>query len=216
MRTKLFAICLMAAPVFSHANAACDSGTDLPTFSGKSITLHDDALFFRTKELQLDIDGSPSAYGVRDQGLEDICNGLGPREPPECRGKNQGPCYAACQTAFRSWREQDHGDLQKLDKWMCSIGLGGGGCETPRVSLQAAPRQEWFVSETSVKLAPPQGATISDWVKTQPAQLDSQSIPYFVIPNAFRGPPWDATPGDVGAIMESANAAPVLCIVGDR
>jgi hypothetical protein len=81
---------------------------------------------------------------------------------------------------------------------MCSVGLGGGGCGIPKVRLQSAPNQDWFVSETSVHPAPPAGTSLAQWLRLQEGQLDSVEIPYFVIPGGFRGLPWDASPGDVG------------------
>jgi hypothetical protein len=71
------------------------------------------------------------------------------------------------------------------------------------------------VSESSVHVAPAAGVSVKDWIKTQPAQLDAQAIPYFVIPGGFRKQPWDATLGDVGAIMEGSNGTPRPFIVGD-
>jgi hypothetical protein len=193
------------------ASASCEGGNSLPSFAGKPIVLAHDALFFRTDTVQLDIDGSPSAYGVRDQGLEDICNGLGPLQPPQCKGKNKGPCYAACQQAFREWS----GDPATLGQSMCSIGLGGGGCAPPRVRLQPEPRQQFFVSESSVHLKVPPSAQISSWVGKQEAQLDSLTVPYFVIPSGIRKMPWDATPGDVGMIIKQPGGDPIPFIVGD-
>ena len=195
----------------SGAAPICEGGVQLDNYASKRILLAQDTLFFKTSDIQLDIDGSPSAYGVQDQGFEDICNGLGPLQPPQCRGKVQGPCYAACQAAFRNW----NGDLQTLGQRMCSIGLGGGGCSTPNVRLQQPPRQQWFVSETTVRVVPPSGISVAAWIKTQPAQLDSTEIPYFVISGGFRRQPWDATPGDAGVVVEQTTGKQVAFIVGD-
>jgi hypothetical protein len=198
------------------ALAICQGGQKLQDFAGKQVVLAHDALFFRTPSIELDLDGSPSTYGTRDQGLDHICNGLGPLEPQDCRGKiKPQKCLAACETAFRNWVKHGNDDPKTLAKFMCSIGLGGGHCSKPDVRLQASPRQAWFVSETSVRVVPPAGAAITDWVKTQPAQLDSLSIAYFVIPGGFRAGPWDATPGDLGAVMDGPTGTPVPFIVGD-
>jgi hypothetical protein len=207
---RAFALGLLL--VAGRADAAtCQGGTVLPAHAGKRIVVAGDTLFFKTGDIQLDIDGSPSAYGVKDQGIEDICNGLGPLRPPECRGKVSGSCFAACRAAFRQW----NGDLKTLGGVMCSIGLGGGGCSTPDPRLQAAPREEWFVSETSVRVTPAAGTTLTAWTKTQPAQLDSLTISYFVIPSSFRSLPWDATPGDIGVVVDNASGREVAFIIGD-
>jgi len=194
-----------------RAESACSNGVRLASYGGKKIIVAEDTLFFATNNIQLDIDGAPSAYGVRDQGLEDICNGLAPLRPPECRGKNQGTCYSACRAAFGSW----DGNPQTLGGTMCSIGLGGGACSTPDVRLQDPPQQAWFVSETTVRVAPPQGTPIPVWIATQAAQLDSTKTAYFVIPNGFRAMPWDATPGDIGIVVHQPSGNQVAFIVGD-
>lgn len=207
---------LLTAPASTAASAACQGGTDLASYGGKTITVVDDALFFKTENVELDIDGSPSAYGVSDQGLDGICSGLGPLEPPDCKGKvRPQKCATACRQAFRNWTKNGGGDPATLKNWMCSIGLGGGGCSEPRVRLQEAPRQAWFVSESSVHVVPPSETSIKDWIKTQPAQLDAEAIPYFVIPSGFRKLPYDATLGDVGAILKAPNGTPIPFIVGD-
>jgi hypothetical protein len=98
---------------------------------------------------------------------------------------------------------------------MCSIGLGGGGCSVPQPRLQAAPRTDWFVSETSVKLAPPAGTSLAAWLPTQGAQVDSMSVPYFVITSGIRALPWDATPGDLGVVVPADGGTPVGFMIGD-
>lgn len=193
----------------------CPGGQALPMMADKPITLADDTLFFSSRGLQLDHDGSPSAYGVHDQGLENICNGLAPLQPPQCRGLNRGACFKACQSAFSAWsRAGAH--LNTLGASMCSIGLGGGGCSTPSVRLQPAPRQDWFVSETSVHVAPPAGTPMAGWIAMQAAQLDPAKIPYFVIPGRFRdGSKWDATPGDAGIVLDAGTGRTAAFVVGD-
>jgi hypothetical protein len=212
MRASMVAVVAASWAVSNvvRAEPACN-GLRLADFAGKQIVMAQDTLFFATDTIQLDIDGAPSAYGARDQGVEDICNGLAPLQPADCRGKIQGRCYSACRAAFASW----NGKLQTLGDTMCSIGLGGGGCSDPDVNLQAPPRQDWFVSETTVHVAPPEGTSISAWVRTQTAQLDSTDIPYFVIPGHFRRIPWDATPGDVGVLIYLPSGKQVAFTVGD-
>jgi hypothetical protein len=120
------------------------------------------------------------------------------------------PCYRHCQAAFRQW----NGRPQDLRQVMCSVGLGGGDCSVPEVRLQSAPNHEWFVSETSVHPAPPAGMPVGQWVRRQEGQLDSLEIPYFVITRGFRRLPWDATPGDVGVVVDGTGRSTAF-IVGD-
>lgn len=196
------------------AAASCPGGVELGAFAGKRVVVANDTLFFRTASLALDQDGSPEAYGVRDQGTEFVCNGLGPLLPPECRGRNRGACFTACQSAFAGWSRAG-ADIATLPDVMCSIGLGGGGCSRPAVQLQAAPRADWFVSETSVRSAPPAGTPEAGWSRSQAAQIDPTRIAYFVIPGAFRRPPWDATPGDAGVIVDMGSGRAVNFVIGD-
>jgi hypothetical protein len=192
----------------------CPGGQELTSFAGKHVALADDTLFFSAGSLALDQDGSPEAYGIRDQGTELVCNGLAPLEPPECRGKNRGKCFAACQSAFAVWSRAG-AEPGRLADYMCSIGLGGGGCSQPHVRLQDPPRRDWFVSETSVRLSPPAGAPSEGWTGSQAAQIDAATVPYFVIPAGFRRLPWDATPGDAGVILDVRSGRSVPFIVGD-
>ena len=215
-RWTLPIILALAAPAQAAAppQADCPGGQALAPFKSRPITAAQDVLFFRTDRIKLDIDGSPKAYGVKDQGTENICNGLGPLRPPICKGKVSAAngCYAACQAAFRAW----DGNPATLGQYMCSIGLGGGSCGTPKVKLQSTPREAWFVSETSVHPAKPADVamTTGAWLQSQGGQLDSEQIPYFVIPGGFRAMAYDATPGDLGVVVREDGSA-VPFIVGD-
>lgn len=209
----LAALLVLLAAGKAHT-APCPGGTALPDYAGKRVVLAQNTLFLATRGLELDHDGSPEAYGVRDHGLENICNGLAPLRPPECRGRNRGACFTACQSAFAAWARSGQGP-GALGQHMCSIGLGGGGCSAPAVRLQPAPRQEWFVSETSLQVAPPPGSPVRGWRTSQDAQLDPARVPYFVIPGGFRRAPWDATPGDAGVAVDAATGRVAPFIVGD-
>src|SRR4051812_14231142 len=99
-------LCLAATIGFGlalPAAALCPNGQELPSHAGKKIVAADDTLFFRTSVIHLDIDGSPSAYGVDDQGTENICNGLASLAPPECRGVASRECTPYCQASFLKW-----------------------------------------------------------------------------------------------------------------
>jgi hypothetical protein len=190
--------------------SACPGRTRLADHSGKAIYLADDTLYFRTSAIELDIDGSPAAYGARDQGTENICNGLAPRSPPSCKGKISGSCYPVCQSAFRAW----NGNPATLKNHMCSIGLGGGHCSEPQVRLQSPPRADWFVSETAYHPKPEAGVGLNAWKARQEGQLDPRTISYFVIPGNFRGLPWDATPGDAGVAVGPTGRS-AFFLIGD-
>ena len=211
---RLLFLCMAILPLAASSAQpppVCPGRATLADFAAKDIFVMDDTLLFQTGDIQLDIDGSPRAYGVRDQGSENICNGLAPLRPPECRGRVQGSCFAHCQAAFRSW----NGRPQDLGQVMCSVGLGGGGCGVPAVRLQSAPDQDWFVSETSVHPAPAAGISVANWIVRQEGQLDSLRLPYFVIPGGFRRLPWDATAGDVGIVIDNVSGRSAAFLIGD-
>jgi hypothetical protein len=196
------------------SHAACDGLTQLATFNKRPIAVRNDALLFSVNQLAVDIDGSPSAYGLRDQGLENVCNGLSALEPPKCKGKAAaGACYQPCRSAFKTWHDHGH-DIAKMKNYMASTGLGGGSGSPPVLVVQDGDRKDWFVSETSTKLktgAPLKSADITK----QAAQIDPLAVPYFVIPGNFRKIAWDATPGDFGVIVAPETKRSVRFLIGD-
>jgi hypothetical protein len=137
-----------------------------------------DALFFRTSDLQLDLDGSPNAYGSKDQGLENICNGLGPLLPPECRGNAQGPCFSACQTAFRQWN-----DARSAHKVSASLYVPRSGSAAMAARHRTCGFRNLLArngsSATSLQLRPPELPRLGQWIQTQPAQLDPRRFLLF-------------------------------------
>lgn len=210
---KAFLITACAAALCSSALGACPGATTGRVGGSGSVALLADKVFFRTSGLELDFDGSPNAYGVHDQGQENICAGLAPLSRP-CHGKYRGACYKVCQDTFAAW-SRTSGDPKSLRKSMCSVGLGGGGCSRPDVRLQDAPRGDWFVSETSLKTSPEGGPADSKWLNGQDAQLDPAAIRYLVVPGALTQAPWKIQFGDVGIAMNAARQEMIPFIVGD-
>lgn len=215
-RGSMSAAALMALTIAGEAGAACPGGRtetlgkDQNTFT---VTRLDNQIFFAVSSLALDFDGSPEAYGVRDQGQENICAGLAPSSGA-CRGKFRGSCYKVCHETFATWSRQS-GDPGRLGDTMCSVGLGGGECSEPDVRLQASPRQTWFVSETSLRTSPKSGPTDPAWLRSQDAQLDPKVIRYVVVPLALREAPWGVRFGDVGVAVNAAGGEPIPFVVGD-
>jgi hypothetical protein len=206
---------LAGLAAMAAANVASGACPAQPVAVGRAaVTLVGDRVFFGVRELELDFDGDARAYGVRDQGREDICVGLAPLAPPACRGKFTGACYPVCRQAFAAWSRAGH-DPATLPATMCSVGLGGGGCSEPRVKLHAPPDQDWFVSETSLKTAPDAAATPPGWTLGQSAQLDPEQVRYLVLPGRLTRPPWNLAFGDVGVAMAGPAGEPVPFIVGD-
>lgn len=206
---------LVAAIIVSGAaQATCPAGATVAKVTKKTSAVRSGGkIYFRTSGLQLDFDGSPRAYGVRDQGEENICVGLAPSDPP-CRGKYRGTCYPVCQSTFAKW-SRTSGDPARIGDTMCSVGLGGSECSKPDVRLQDAPNQDWFVSETSLKTGSPSGSNTAAWLRGQAAQLDPAKIRYLVAPGSLMKPPWNARLGDVGIAFNGDTKQPIPFIVGD-
>lgn len=203
------AVCL---GLFGPAFADCKGGST-SALGDFQVTRLDGKVFFRTRELELDFDGSPIAYGVRDQGQENICAGLAPNSGV-CRGKFRGACYPVCRNTFAAW-SQGGANPATLGKTMCSVGLGGSGCSVPQGRLQSAPAQDWFVSETSLKTSPEKGPATGAWLQGQAAQLDPSTVRYLVIPSSLRGAPWNLGFGDVGVAVNAVTGEQVPFILGD-
>lgn len=217
-RQTAAALIAVATAVFSTitpALAACDDLRRLSNYAGRQIRLLNDTLLFSANSLAMDIDGHPSAYGVRDQGYEGVCNGLSALKPKECRGQAaRGKCWDYCRSAFSDWHNAG-GDLTDMRSYMASVGLGGGGGSPPRLLVQDGDRSEWFVSETATKFKIGNDAPTWADIREQSAQIDPSKVPYFVIPGGFRHVPWDATPGDFGVMVSPSTGRKVYFIVGD-
>ena len=206
---------LSFALIATASYAACDDVKPLAAFNKRPISVRNDTLLFSVSQLAIDIDGSSSAYGVRDQGVENVCNGLSALKPQKCKGKAAAKaCYQPCRSAFKSWYDSGH-ELAKMKNYMASTGLGGAGGSPPVLVLQGGNRGDWFTSETSTKLQI--GDSPLKWVDIgkQAAQVDPLAVPYFVIPGKFRNIAWDATPGDFGVIVAPHTKRSVRFLVGD-
>jgi hypothetical protein len=213
---RMFAVVASIFAVMgSPAAGQCPGGTS-KAFGSKHpviVTRLGDKVFFGVSELALDFDGNPKAYGVRDQGQENICNGLAP-SAGECRGKIQGNCYSVCRQTFAAWSRASH-DPRTIPETMCSVGLGGSNCSVPDVHTQGPPAQDWFVSETSLKTSPASGAITNRWTESQAAQLDPNQIRYLVVPRSLLRAPWGVRLGDVGIALDRRGGDPVPFVVGD-
>jgi len=190
--------------------AACDT-TTAKNIVKTTVRLLPNRVFVHFSKLELDFDGSPVAYGLRDQGQEGICNGLAPASG-SCKGQFQSACFSVCQQTFASW-SRTSGKVEDIPKTMCSFGLGGSNCSRPNVHLQSAPHADFFVSETSLKVSPNSGPIEHEWTALQAAQLDPATIPYLVAPGAISRV--GVKMGDVGIAYNAANNVEVPFIVGD-
>lgn len=214
------ALLMICSPQFlQEAKASeCADYTQLRDFRGKEIRLRNNTLLFSTDILKIDIDGSKRSYGIHDQGVEGICNGLSPVSPKRCQNafqRTSNGCFPHCKAKFREWHSKGH-KIADLHKYMRSIGLGGAKGSVPNVKLQPAPNQEMFVSHTSVKYGPWKRGESLEKIEKQSAQIEPFEVPFFVIPGKFRQLRWDATPGDFGVAVHAQDPSRyALFVVGD-
>jgi hypothetical protein len=187
--------------------------TELVT--GIAVAAFQDRVFFRLRSLALDFDGSPVAYGMRDQGQENICVGLAPNSG-ECRGRSGGKaasgigCTKVCQQLFSAWVKAGS-DVGALGKTMCAVGVGG--CSMPHVRLQDPPHADFFVSETSLKVGPDTGVPPKGWAAQQAAQIDPGAVNYIVAPTKLAK--FGVSYGDIGVAYAASSQTAVPFIVGD-
>lgn len=183
------------------------------------------ALLFKISRLVMDLDGAPTTYGVRDQGIDGICNGIAAyTAPPICRSDvNAHGCFAACQAAVRDWNTpKKEGDKPRTEsaakRLFCSVGIGSGCGPSFNFSIQPPEDSEssYFVSSTSLHYKEPVGQQRSVWQRTQDAQLDATKVPYFSLPPQLRLL-YGVQLGDVGVMVrtDEPNGQPVFFIMGD-
>ena len=184
----------------------------LKEYNNKKIILKNNVLLFSTDKLKVDIDGSRYAYGIADQGVEHICNGLSPVEPKRCQNvpqTNKNGCLGHCKKQFKEWYKNGH-KLEKINDYMRSIGLGGSNGSRVELKLQEN-NNTMFLSHTSVSYNREESN-----LTEQEAQIESFSVPFFVIPAGLRLQPWDATPGDFGVAVHAQDSNKyAFFVVGD-
>ena len=209
-------------PQPSAATPACGtSATNTITFSRipHSFQPVANSVLFRIDHLMMDLDGAPTTYGFRDQGIDGICNGLASyKAAPICRSNVRAPgCYDACHQALKDWNTQKR-TPEAAKQAFCSVGLGSGCGPTFSVALQSPATEVngYFVSSTSLHYREPAGQSRSAWLQTQDSQLDALRIPYFSLPPQMRSN-YGIELGDVGAIVRTdrPDQPPVFFIMGD-
>ena len=204
------------------ATPACGtSATNTITFSRipHSFQSVANSVLFRIDHLVMDLDGAPTTYGFRDQGIDGICNGLASyKAAPICRSNVRAPgCYDACHQVLMDWNTQKR-TPEAAKQAFCSVGLGSGCGPTFSVALQspATEANGYFVSSTSLHFREPAGQSRSAWLQMQDAQLNALRIPYFSLPPQLRSN-YGIELGDVGAIVRTdrPDQPPVFFIMGD-
>ena len=166
-----------------------------------------DAFLFRIPNPILDLDGGAKTYGVRDQGTDNVCNGV------KANPKLKPPM--SCAAAVREWNAQGRTN-EAAQKLLCDSGVGAG-CNPFSYDLQSDPSDAngFFVSPTSLKYETPSGKELVKWEHAQAAQIDPLAVPYFAVPKAITH--LGVKMGMIGALinLNDPKAPPVYFIVAD-
>ena len=148
-------------------------------------------------QMQVNTDGAPDSYHPDNIGITHICNGvsIGPR----CVWKPN------CLTEFNQAKAERFRGATKI----CFFALATGADGAPIIQGGADPKPGYFVSTTALK-QPGKNS------RTPQAQLDSNTVPFAVIPGA-----WQSTRrpgprlGDFGVAYRRSTDKLAFFVIGD-
>lgn len=148
-------------------------------------------------QMQVNTDGAPDSYHPDDIGITHICNGVS--VGPTCAWK------ASCLPEFRQAKAEHFRGQTKI----CFFAMATDANGLPILQGDADPMPGYFVSTTALHQP-------GENVRTPQAQLDSNAVPFAVIPGT-----WQATGkpgpklGDFGVAYRRSNGKTALFVVGD-
>lgn len=148
-------------------------------------------------QMQVNTDGAPDSYHPDDIGITHICNGVS--VGASCSWK------AACLPEFKQAKAEQFRGPTKI----CFFAMATDARGVPIIQGSADPKPGYFVSTTALHQP---GANL----RTPQAQLDSNSVPFAVIPGYWQtskkpGPQL----GDVGVAWRRSNGKTAYFVIGD-
>lgn len=148
-------------------------------------------------QMQVNTDGAPDSYHPDDIGITHICNGISVGSA--CTWKAQ------CLPEYRQARAQGFKGPQKI----CFFGMAADEHGVPLIQGENDPRPGYFVSTTALKQP-------GRDVRTPQAQLDSNTVPFAVIPGRWNktGQPGPRL-GDFGVAWRRSSDKLAYFVVGD-
>lgn len=148
-------------------------------------------------QMQVNTDGAPDSYHPDDIGITHICNGISVGSA--CTWKSQ------CLPEYRQARAQGFKGPQKI----CFFGMAADEHGVPLIQGENDPRPGYFVSTTALKQP-------GRDVRTPQAQLDSNTVPFAVIPGRWNktGQPGPRL-GDLGVAWRRSSDKLAYFVVGD-
>lgn len=150
-----------------------------------------------SSQMQVDTDGAPDAYHPDDIGITHICNGV---------NVNVGGSWEPnCLTKFNRAKAEDFQGSTKIDFFAMATGSNG----VPIIQGNNDPKPGYFVSTSSFKQP---GINRN----TPQAQLDSNTIPYIVIPGTWqRYSAPGVKLGDFAVVLRKSTGKISYAVVGD-
>lgn len=194
---------LIALGLFSHrVSAECPLRKDL-VFShdeiGELQVFRDagSSVVAFASQMQVNTDGAPDSYHPDDIGITHICNGVS--TGPNCKWE------PACLPKFRQARAEGFAGPTKV----CFFAMATNANGRPIIQGASDPRPGFFVSTTALR-QPGEG------VRTPQAQLDSNTVPFAVIPSTWQstGRPGPKL-GDFGVAFRRSTGKMSFFVIGD-
>lgn len=148
-------------------------------------------------QMQVNTDGAPDSYHPEDIGITHICNGVSVGQ--SCSWK------AKCLPDFRQAKAEHFNGSTKI----CFFAMATDAQGVPIIQSDTDPKPGYFVSTTALK-QPGEDA------RTPQAQLDSNTIPFAVIPGTWQrsGKPGPKL-GDFGIAYRRSNGKAAFLVIGD-
>jgi hypothetical protein len=148
-------------------------------------------------QMQVNTDGAPDSYHPDDIGITHICNGVSVGR--SCTWK------AKCLSDFRQAKAEHFKGPTKI----CFFAMATDAQGVPIIQGETDPKPGYFVSTTALKQP-------GEKVRTPQAQLDSNTVPFAVIPGTWQR---SGTPGpklgDFGVAYRRSNGKLAYFVIGD-
>jgi hypothetical protein len=203
MRPQPFALALSVILVAGHAAAAACNLAREATFHHQEIGpvgIYRDAAtkaVVFASQLHVNTDGAPDSYHPDDIGITHICNGVS--VGPNCSWK------AECLPEFNRAKAEGFTGPTKI----CFFAIATDGQGRPIIQDPDDPKPGYFVSTTAL-----QQPGIDK--RTPQAQLDSNAVPFIVIPSSWhKGGTPGVKLGDFAVVVRRSTGKMSPAIVGD-
>lgn len=148
-------------------------------------------------QMQVNTDGAPDSYHPDDIGITHICNGVS--VGPSCTWKAQ------CLSEFRQAKSESFRGSTKI----CFFAMATDNRGVPIIQGDSDPKPGYFVSTTALHQP-------GENPRTPQAQLDSNTVPFAVIPGNWQssGKPGPRL-GDFGIAWRRSNDKLAYFVIGD-